>query len=151
MFQTHQVVVVVPEVYELPPLPRWYDDAMTPVAWLGRLDWTILLPPGACIDYTQRLVLRGLGSLVLIGLLPLASLVHEILRACCSGRRASVSAALLSCLPAMLFAAFCLCPSVSRAIFSAWGCESYEFSYEARRVKALPYCSCAAGQGHGRL
>ena len=71
MIAFYQVVVVMPEVYGLPPLPAWYDQAMAPVTWVGALDWTYWLPPGSCINYQVRLSLRGLGPLLLLALLPL--------------------------------------------------------------------------------
>ena len=132
----YQVVVVMPEVYGLPPLPSWYDDVMELFTWLGRLDWTHWLPPGACIDYQLRLLLRGLGPLLLLALLPLGFGVREAVYACRERRdgarpRCSPKMALLAALPTLLFVSFLLCPGISASIFSAWGCVPYTVDSEA--------------------
>ena len=66
----YQIVVVMPTVYSLPPLPDWYMGAMRPFTWID-LNWTQYVLPGACIGYRERLLLRGLGPLLLLAALPL--------------------------------------------------------------------------------
>ena len=116
---------MMPDVFGLSALPSWYHQTMMPVAWIGRLDWTIWLPPGSCIDYQARLLLRGLGPLLLLALLPIGYGVREAALARQLRQHFSPVSVVLTALPALLFLSFCLCPSVSTSIFSAWGCRPY--------------------------
>jgi hypothetical protein len=129
----YQVIVAIPKLYSLPPLPDWYHDAMTPFIWLD-LDWSKFIVPGSCIAYTERLLLRGLTPLLLLALIPLGYGAREALRALCRSQPFSPKAVVFRALPSLLFGSFCLCPSVSAGIFSAWGCDPYTADSGAREV-----------------
>ena len=131
----YQIVVVMPAVYSLPPLPGWYTAAMRPMTWID-LSWTQYVLPGACIGYRERLLLRGLGPLLLLAALPLGYGAYEATQALRrrGSRGFAVKTALLSALPALLFVSFCLCPSVSAGIFATYGCDSYTADSDAGEV-----------------
>ena len=125
LFWPSRIVVAMPQVYDV-TMPQWYKSTMDYFAWFDP-DWTSFLLPGQCIGggFRTRLLLRGVGPLVLLAILPCLAAVRECVQARRERRQVSCNQALLSALPAMLFLAHAVCPRVSAGIFSAWDCDSY--------------------------
>ena len=134
----YQIVIAIPEVYNLQRLPTWYQSSMTIFTWVD-LDWSGYLFPGSCIPggFRSRLLLRGLAPLALLLVLLLGFGVVECGHAWRLRQCLSLKAAGYRALPVLLFVSFCMCPTVSAGIFATWGCDVYEVDSAARLTHSM--------------
>ena len=101
-----QVVLVVPEVYDV-SLPPEYFEVMRLFDWMGLNLLEIRVPLGCLGDFQRRLMLKALGPLTFV----LALGVGRVLLALGVGDTASRG--ILRALPVTLVALFAFVPSVS--------------------------------------
>jgi hypothetical protein len=138
----YQSVVVLPTVYNV-HLPDYYYDNLRFLN-LFQIDWSGVTVPGACLEggYFARLMLRGLGPLVLLLMCVViafaATLVMHFARKAnlhhghlhegfeeLEVKRSVLSKALISTMPVLLLICFCLTAPTASAIFTSWSCIEF--------------------------
>ena len=149
-----QSVVVLPTVYSVHLPTKYY-------AWLNwlHIEWSQFISPTACNadGFYEELFLTGMVPLVLLAAIVLISIfakyLTDIYALCCSAfcgsqrRRSSdrtggtaqaslLTKAVLNALPWVLFISFCICSSISSAIFKAWDCVEYSDDAAANVTRA---------------
>ena len=114
------------------------------MSWLSwiKFDWSRWLIPGNCVgDYASRVAVQAGLPLLLMLLLLLAGPLIKFGRAVWSGVKCSAMRSLWldglsSTLPVVLFFAYCVTVSVSRAIFAAWTCDHYVIDSDMHTEKS---------------
>ena len=104
---------------------------MSWLTWI-KFDWSRWIIPGNCVgEYGRRVAVQAGLPLLLMVLLLLAGPLIKFGRAVWTGvvnhstMRSLWLDGLSSMLPVVLFFAYCVTVSVSRAIFAAWTCDHY--------------------------
>ena len=133
-----QCAMALPTVYNV-SLPDSYFEWTAFMDWLS-IDWSGFAIPGSCLPggYYSRLLLGGVGPLVLLALVFLVSFPIIIVIQLRDARKnksriRSVAAtvgnaivqATIQTLPIVLFVSFCLCAPTSSSIFATWSCAEY--------------------------
>ena len=122
LFTFFQLAATLPTVYNV-ALPDIYHSSVAVFSWVS-VDWDNYVFPGQCIEagFRNRLLLRALAPLVIIGALPIGTVALFA----CLRRPRFFRAAMATSLPAVLFATFVLCPGVSKGVFASWDCVSFQ-------------------------
>ena len=122
LFTFFQLAATLPTVYNV-ALPDIYHSSVAVFSWVSA-DWDNYVFPGQCIEagFRNRLLLRALAPLVIIGALPIGTVALFA----CLRRPRFFRAAMATSLPAVLFATFVLCPGVSKGVFASWDCVSFQ-------------------------
>ena len=135
---------MLPTVYNVHLPPEYYE--WTAFLDIFKLDWSAVTIPGACLPggYYNRLLLRGIGPLVLLAGVFVLQIIYSLGSSCfrqCLAKRDEyqklsrdpkfVLQSVLDAVPLVLFICFCLCASTSSSIFATWSCAEYAYDSTA--------------------
>ena len=133
--ELHPLILATPPHPGATPPFQEYDQWMSWLTWI-KFDWSRWIIPGNCVgEYGSRVAVQAGLPLLLMVLLLLAGPLIKSGRVVWSGVNRSRMRSLWldglsSTLPVVLFFAYCVTVSVSRAIFAAWTCDHYVIDSE---------------------
>jgi len=131
----YQVVIVLSTTYSA-RLPEKYTGWTDKLSGAVSVDWSGILLPSQCVNFSLRLLTIALSPVGLIALLLLIGVLVRIRRWQTAPERPRFSAAvrsgILDLTPSGLILIFCFVPSVSASIFRSWSCK-------VQRRRRLPF------------
>lgn len=144
-FSFLQMVSVMPSIFQVSLSPGYqrFWNSLTSI----ELDWlSLFIVPAACFgDFGDRLLFMSLTPLIMVVVVFAGFVLWSVSLQSRHSRRTSnqrkiapaVKRGLLQALPPALLLSFLLVPMVSKKIFSAFDCVSYEFDTAAGETKSF--------------
>uniref|UniRef100_A0A7S3TEN2 Tyrosine-protein kinase ephrin type A/B receptor-like domain-containing protein n=1 Tax=Emiliania huxleyi TaxID=2903 RepID=A0A7S3TEN2_EMIHU len=138
----YQVVIVLSTTYSA-RLPEKYTGWTDKLSGAVSVDWSGILLPSQCVNFSLRLLTIALSPVGLIALLLLIGVLVRIRRWQTAPERPRFSAAvrsgILDLTPSGLILIFCFVPSVSASIFRSWSCKAYVVSPPYASFEQISY------------